>query len=290
MSQRPASAVAMRQALDHRLRNEASKRGTTFERLRTKLMLERLLARLFHADDAPWLLKGGMAFELRYHPRARSTRDVDLVMLASDSGSSHEPGSLAAVREALQRAARIDLGDYLQFTVGDARKELQGPPGGGASFPVTARLADKEFGRFHVDVGLGDALVGAPEVLVGDDLLGFAGIGPARVRAIGRPQQFAEKLHAYTHPWGERENRRVKDLVDMVLLVERGALDQRDVREAARATFAARAKQSVPVQLAPPPASWRSEYATLAADAGVGARDVDAAFALLAAYWARVSG
>lgn len=141
MSQRPASAVAMRQALDDRLRNEASKRGTTFERLRTKLMLERLLARLFHADDAPWLLKGGMAFELRYHPRARSTRDVDLVMLASDSESSSEPSLLAAIREALQQAARLDLGDYLQFTVGEARKELQGPPGGGASFPVTARLA-----------------------------------------------------------------------------------------------------------------------------------------------------
>lgn len=290
MSQRPASAVAMRQALDDRLRNEASKRGTTFERLRTKLMLERLLARLFHADDAPWLLKGGMAFELRYHPRARSTRDVDLVMLASDSESSSELSSLAAIREALQQSARLDLGDYLQFTVGEARKELHGPPGGGASFPVTARLADKEFGRFQVDVGLGDALTGAPEVLVGDDLLGFAGIGPARVRAIGRPQQFAEKLHAYTYPWGERENRRVKDLVDMVLLVERGALDGRELHEAARATFAARAKQSLPTELVPPPASWRNEYAALAADAGVLARDVDAAFALLAAYWASVIG
>jgi hypothetical protein len=280
----------MRQALDDRLRNEASKRGTTFERLRTKLMLERLLARLFHADDAPWLLKGGMAFELRYHPRARSTRDVDLVMLASDSESSAEPSLLAAIREALQQAARLDLGDYLQFTVGEARKELQGPPGGGASFPVTARLADKEFGRFQVDVGLGDALTGAPEVLVGDDLLGFAGIGPARVRAIGRPQQFAEKLHAYTYPWGERENRRVKDLVDMVLLVERGALDGRELHEAAKATFAARAKQSLPTELAPPPAAWRNEYAALAADAGVLARDVDAAFALLSAHWASVIG
>jgi hypothetical protein len=40
MTQRPASALAMRQALDQRLRNEARRRGTTFEKLRTKLMLE----------------------------------------------------------------------------------------------------------------------------------------------------------------------------------------------------------------------------------------------------------
>jgi hypothetical protein len=288
MSQRPATAVAMRQALDHRLRNEAAKRGTTFERLRTKLMMERLLARLFHTEDAPWLLKGGLAFELRYHPRARSTRDVDLAMLANDSESTREPSTLAVARDALQRAAQLDLGDYLRFTIGEARKELHGPPQGGASFPVTARLADKEFGRFHVDVGLGDALVGAPELLVGDDLLGFAGIGPARVRAISRSQQFAEKLHAYTYPWGDRENKRVKDLVDMVLLIERGALDAQQVHEAARATFAVRARHNLPKQLAPPPAAWRDEYAALAAEAEVVARDVDTAFQLLAGYWSSV--
>jgi hypothetical protein len=229
-----------------------------------------------------------MAFELRYHPRARSTRDVDLVMLASGSGSNQEPSTLALARDALQRAAQLDLGDHLQFTVGEARKELQGPPQGGASFPVTTRLADMEFGRFHVDVGLGDALVGAPEVLVGDDLLGFAGIGPARVRAISRAQQFAEKVHAYTFPWGDRENKRVKDLVDMVLLIERGALDAQQVNEAARATFATRARHSLPKELAPPPAAWKSEYAALAIEAEVGARDVDTAFQLMAAYWSSV--
>ncbi len=48
--------------------------------------------------------------------------------------------------------------------------------------------------------------------------------------------------------------------------------------------------QGVRTELAPPPASWRSEYATLAADAGALARDVDAASALLAAYWVSVIG
>jgi hypothetical protein len=39
-----------------------------------------------------------------------------------------------------------------------------------------------------------------------------------------------------------------------------------------------------------PPAAWRERYPDLASQARVGARDVDAAFALLAAYWASVIG
>lgn len=288
MNQRPATAVAMRQALDHRLRNEAARRGTSFEKLRTKLMLERLLARLFHADDAPWLLKGGLSFELRYHPRARATKDVDLVMLSARPALAETSGALAAVREALQVAAREDLGDYFVFQIGEPRKELQGPPQGGASYPVLARLADREFGRSHIDVGLGDGVFGAPELLIGDDLLSFAGIEPARVRAISRTQQFAEKLHAYTYPWGERENRRVKDLVDIVLLIERGELVTERVREDVQRTFTVRAKHALPTRLYAPPTSWKDEYAALAAEAGVLAHDVDAAFELLVGYWVRV--
>ena len=42
---------------------------------------------------------------------------------------------------------------------------------------------------------------------------------------IGREQQFAEKLHAYTLPRNSA-NSRVKDLVDMALLIGSGGLDK----------------------------------------------------------------
>jgi hypothetical protein len=225
-----------------------------------------------------------MAFELRYHPKSRSTKDVDLSIVTTRLDVAHGD-VVAAAREALQRAAQADLGDFMQVLVGEPRRELHGPPQGGASVPVSVRLADKEYGRFHVDVALGEAFVGEPERLTGDDLLGFAGIPPATVRAISKAQQFAEKLHAYTFPWSDRENRRVKDLVDLMILIERGALDASDVRVAARATFAARAQQPLPSRLEAPPKSWRAEYAELAAEAGVTALDVDAAFRSLAEFW-----
>ena len=43
--------------------------------------------------------------------------------------------------------------------------------------------------------------------------------------AVSPEEQFAEKLHAYTLPRVGRENTRVKDLVDLVLLIERTKLD-----------------------------------------------------------------
>jgi hypothetical protein len=248
--------------------------------LQTKLVIERLLARLFQAPDPPWLLKGGYAFELRYRPNARTTRDIDLTS-PGDAGATR----IAGVRAELQVAAELDLGDFLQFRIGEARSELQGAPLGGARFPVEALIAGKVFGTFHLDVGFGDARVGETELLVGDDLLAFAGVEPARVRAISRCQQFAEKIHAYTIEWADRENMRVKDLVDLLVLIERGALEPAELRTAIDATFLARRRQAIPAALVPPPRSWVKEYEALAHEAGVEATGLDAAFHRLAAFW-----
>ena len=72
--------------------------------------------------------------------------------------------------------------------------------------------------------------------------LGFAGIQPSRVWAIAREQQFAEKLHAYTLPRNSA-NSRVKDLVDMTLLIASGELDRRRVADALHLTFERRGTQ-----------------------------------------------
>jgi len=44
----------------------ATGRGVPLNTLRLKLVMERLLARLFAPPDPPWLLKGGYAMELRW--------------------------------------------------------------------------------------------------------------------------------------------------------------------------------------------------------------------------------
>lgn len=288
MTRRYENADALRRALMDRLRTQSLASGQPVNTLLTKVMMERLLARLFEDERGPWLLKGGYAFELRYRPNARTTRDLDLSVLGAREESAK--AKLEAVHVALASAAALDLGDFMRFEISVARRELTAAPFGGATFPVQARLGDKPLGQFHVDVAFSEGSLGQVEELIGADVLGFAGLPPARVRAISKAQQFAEKLHAYTFPWAGRENTRVKDLVDMVMLIERETIDPNELRRAATAVFAARDRQALPAQLASPPAAWRERYPDLASQARVGARDVDAAFALLAAYWASVIG
>src|SRR5262245_56909564 len=154
--------------------------------------------------------------ELRFRPRARTTRDLDLACTTPD----RRAGALDRVRERLQEAAARELGDFLVFRIGEPARLIEPAPEGGARFPVVVMLAGREYGRFHVDVGLGPPPPGEPERLVGDDWLAFAGLPPAVALAVPRAVQFAEKIHAYSRPWDDRINTRTKDLVDLLLLIE----------------------------------------------------------------------
>ena len=279
-----ADAAAFRQALDARIRTLAAERGAPIQGLQLKVAIERLLARLFHGEDRRWLLKGGYAMELRFRPQARTTRDVDL---AIRSGASAESGSapVDAAHRALLEAAQADLGDHFIFSIAAGRGDIAGAPGGGASFGVTATVAGRVFARFGLDVGFGDAEFGAPEPLDGEDFLGFAGCANARALAIPRAQQFAEKIHAYSHPWDDRINTRSRDLVDMVLLIERGGLDPEEVRRALAATFGRRGGRAVPGELMPPPETWTAEFTAMAAQAGLSHTDLATAFQTLQQFW-----
>jgi Nucleotidyl transferase AbiEii toxin, Type IV TA system len=80
---------------------------------------------------------------------------------------------------------------------------------------------------------------------------------------IAREQQFAEKLHAYTLPRSSA-NSRVKDLVDMALLIGSGGLDRRRVLNALHLTFERRGTHDLPASLLAPPADWQIPFRALA--------------------------
>lgn len=281
-----ASPAAFKNSLEARIRTVAAQRQVPINTLRLKLVIERLLARLFAQRNPPWVLKGGYAMELRYRPRARTTRDIDLSCTTDEHADLQ--ARLRIVREQLQSAAAIELGDHLTFYIAQAQNELVGAPMGGARFPCEAFLAGKTYGRFHIDVGFGDDVGAATETLIGDDLLAFAGIAPAQVLTLPQAQQFAEKLHAYTRPWDDRVNMRVKDLLDLVLLIETAGVQPADVRTAVRRTFARRHTHPIPDELPAPPPIWAGEFAVLAADARLQAATLAAADDVLHHFWRRV--
>lgn len=280
MAKKYGTAQAFKTALEAHLRTRAAVQEVPLQTLQLKFVIERLLARLFHSADAPWLLKGGFAMDLRFRPRARTTKDVDLsvALVTTDAATSE-------LRDRLQEAASVDLGDFVSFRIGQPKRELTNAPQGGGRYPCEAMILGKSYAKFHIDVGIGDAVVGTPERLVGDDLLAFAGIPPAAVLAIPKPQQFAEKIHAYSFPWEGRLNTRTKDLVDLVLLIERGPPDPTEIRAAVAATFSTRATHSVPSPLNPPPPAWAKDFPGMAREAGLSTADYLEAFRILDAYW-----
>ena len=255
-----ATAVAFRRALETRLKTMAQTEGIDLQRLRRQVSFDRLLARFFYEQNTPWLLKGGYAMELRLRT-ARTTKDIDL-SLPSDAADDWKE----RVLEHLQATATKDLKDFFVFTVGQSMMDLDAAPEGGARYPVTVSLGGKLFTSFHLDVGIGDAAIQPTELLEGRNWLGFAGINPTKFVAISKEQQFAEKLHAYTLPRLEGKNSRVKDVVDMALLLRHGTLDLARLRQAIATTFALRDTHVLPPLLREPPASWEAPFRTLAAE------------------------
>jgi hypothetical protein len=283
---RYATATAFRRALEDRLQDIAGQEGVDLQRLRRQVAFDRLLTRLFQAAQPralPWVLKGGYAMELRIKA-ARATKDIDLTMRsASTSGEKKDDKKNLAVLEKLQEAAAFSSDDFFVYTIGEPIADLDAAPYGGARFPVEARLDGRVFVGFHLDVGIGDAVMEPLEVIEGRDWLGFAGIARPSLYMIPREQQFAEKLHAYTLPRPGAVNSRVRDLVDMVLLIHSGTLAKAKVAEAIRVTFDRRGTHAVPNILPQPPTDWQKPYDALAKECRLTGA-VDEAFGTLDTY------
>jgi hypothetical protein len=250
-----ATAAAFKQAVENRLRS-TSVSGVDFARRRQLLVFDRFLARVTRELGDSAMLKGGLVVELRVE-RARTTKDIDLRLV----------GPPAGVLERLQRAARLELGEFMVFTVTpDAEHpEItnQGMVYEGQRFRVTCALAGKPYGQpFGLDIAFADPILGEPDVVVADDVLGFAGIAPPSLRLYPIETHIAEKLHAYTLP-RKLPNSRVKDLPDVALLAGVREIEGERLRRALEQTFTSRNTHALPVALPAPPRAWVAPYARM---------------------------
>jgi hypothetical protein len=212
-------------------------------------------------------LKGGYALELRFKD-ARTTVDIDLTLQRVVGATSAGGDPNQVVRKMLQRAADFPLDDWFEFVIGPPVMDLTAAPYGGARYPVEARMDQRTFARFHLDAGIGDVIMQPLETIECRDWLAFAGIATSRVRMITREQQFAEKIHACTLP-RNAANSRVKDLVDLALLLGSGGLDKQRILDALGLTFERTGTHDLPADLAPPPADWQIPFQALAQECGL---------------------
>lgn len=262
-----ASPGAFRSALNDRLRTQATRTGTDLARLQRQLAYERFLTRLFGVVGEAWVLKGGYALELRLGSRARATRDLDF----------NAPGEINLL-EVLQDAAELELDDHFRFVVETPeRGVLAGPPEGGQRFRVTARLDSRQpFATFLVDVGQGDVVHTEIDHLPPQVDVSFAGLPHTTFPSYPLPEHFAEKLHAYTRPRPGGGQTRVKDLLDLSLIVTDLRLPaSRHVWAVLEGVFARYASHDLSPTVPSPPAAWREPYLAMATDIDHPVTDMD---------------
>ena len=280
-----ATPKAFRTSLEERLKIHSRKTGIELQRLRRQVAFNRLLFRLFQFFTKDLLLKGGYAMELR-RERARATKDIDLVLKATRVGSTDNSDQV--IRQMLQDAVQKDSGDFFEFLVGEPTLDLEAVPYGGSRYPIEVSLDERLFVRFPIDVVISALFMDPIEQIESEDWLGFAGIEKMPFPAISKEQQFAEKLHAYTLPRAESENSRVKDLIDLVLLIVSGGLKTNFLKTAIGKVFEYRATHEAPKTISHPPANWKPKFDRLAKECGLDC-DLTKAFEQVEAFVSELS-
>lgn len=144
MTGRYANAAAFRAALESRLRQESEESGRDLQWLRRRLVFTRILARLSATAPQAWVLKGGMAVELRRPGLARATRDIDLVLRA---GVVKDPADARQIQETLLESLLEDVdADGFVFRVhGGTRLQDDAYARPAWRFSVEATLAGRVF-------------------------------------------------------------------------------------------------------------------------------------------------
>ncbi|MFA7337608.1 MAG: nucleotidyl transferase AbiEii/AbiGii toxin family protein [Candidatus Obscuribacterales bacterium] len=274
------TARAFKVAIADRLRALANKSGEPHLDLYRRVAIDRFLARI---DWTKWSAKGGYILQRRL-PKARRTQDIDLSTGDASFILSDRNVQQQALLEAFQEAARVDASDYFEFSV-KPEKPLPGFGKGGLRCIVKCSLADQHWSTFQLDAIVQDETVFPQESLTGDPFLSFAGIEPLTLKVPIKEEVFAEKIHAYTLP-RENENTRVKDILDLALLIEDG-LNREKTKLALVGVFEIRKTHSAPDSLVAPPASWQKIFCEMVEDNHIDLT-LDQAFAKTAAFYAEL--
>ena len=108
-----ANGADFRRALEARLRTLSQRDGAPLMRLRKLVVFDRLLARLLQSKPDAWVLKGGLALQLRLGQHARTTKDMDVMWRLS----------AADLHQLLTDAASLDVNDWFRFVVEQSQAE-----------------------------------------------------------------------------------------------------------------------------------------------------------------------
>ena len=252
----PKRAPSDRSHLERLVQRLSVKEDIAADRLRRWVSTHVLLGALARSNDAgerSFVLKGGVAMELRLRLRARATRDVDIIVIPNE-----DRDVIDALQEALEQP-------YLNFGFRLTQvQSIRDTPAQRMDVKMTYR--DRPWATLRLEASPPGAERTEAEAISAFSLSQLGLDGPERVACQSLRYQIATKLHAVTERFQSGENDRFRDLIDLLLLRDLEP-NLAQVAEACRDVFGARGKQLWPPSLSIEP-SWPEQYQALAIEQG----------------------
>jgi hypothetical protein len=209
-----------------------------------------------------FVVKGGVALELRLRLRARATRDFDAVF-------RDQCGEMSQI---LDLALGQPYGDF-QFA---RRGEIRELGGKAKRIEVRVQYRGKSWATVQLEVSAAAGREIEAERIPATDLSELGLDGPEFIHCLSARFQIAQKIHAVTTPAREnRPNDRYRDLVDLWLLRHIG-IHPGEVRAACEDVFRVREMHPWPPDLHVPE-HWATPFARLAGEVGLPTADVEEA-------------
>jgi hypothetical protein len=262
--------------LESRIAHNARAQGVTVARYRDALNRKILLTTLELACRAHLLdtyaVKGGVAIELRFGVKVRATRDIDIDL----------PAPLDRLRDILVSALGVGCGDFT-FSVKQDIRQIRSDA---VRVVVSIKFAGLPWATMEVDlapIALGDVQEEVP--LPAEEIVELS----LTTRSISVEQLIAQKIHAATCPDAPGyEFDYARHVIDVLFLMQAGAVSIRDVRIACEAVFRERGHRDG--RMWPPtvalPERWLRDYEALLREYALALKpdEVPAAFSQLVVH------
>jgi hypothetical protein len=205
-------------------------------------------------DGTPaFWFKGGVTMQARFPGPARATRDVDAMFrigspAADGNGDANDEPVVGVDHRALWTALDEALSDgYLGFTL-EAEEPKQIRDTVFFASRIKLSFAGRSWSSVKLEISPPEGSASEPEKVPALPL-DFVGLqGPKSLPCVPVRYQIAQKLHAVTERFSDRENGRERDLIDLILL-RKLVDDLGEVRDACVETFATRRQHTWPPEL-----------------------------------------
>lgn len=210
-----------------RLLNRSRSTGENYNLLLSRFAIERLLYRLSVSPHAgSFVLKGALLFALWYDTPHRPTKDADLLGFGADDADT--------LRATFNAICAIDADDGVRFDTESMRIApiREDNVYGGLRMTLIAYVGNARL-PVQVDIGFGDAITPAPEMVTYPTLLDD--LAAPTLRAYPVYTVIAEKFHAMVVLG--INNSRMKDFFDLAIIARTSELNGGTLVDAVRATF-----------------------------------------------------